>query len=69
MEIIIGILALIVGFVFGFIYRKLIEKPVGRILMHRAEEPGEPPYLLVELYDIPETLYGHKQVLFDVTQK
>lgn len=69
MEVIIGILGLIVGFVFGSLYillRQGVSK--GCILMHR-EDPGEPPYLVVELYDQPETLYGHKQVLFDISQK
>lgn len=64
------ILALCLGFTLGVITCKLrASRPMGRIIMHRTDDPDVGPYLAVELYDRPEALYGHKQVLFDVSQK
>lgn len=68
METIIALLCLGIGFFFGFVYHKLIERPVGRIIVH-TDDLNDGPYLLTELYDVPETLYEHKRVVFDVTQK
>ena len=70
MEFIIALLSLVAGFIIGFIAHKLRQdSPMGRILMHRSDEPDEPPYLVVELYDQPEALYGHERVIFDVSHK
>ena len=64
------LIALAVGVLIGVLAHKFtMENPMGRILMYRADDPDDPPYLMVELYDQPEKLYGHKRVWFDIAQK
>ena len=60
------------GFIMGYLVCDSLQtKPsvMGKILMDRSDDPDEAPYMIVELYDRPEALYGHEQVLFDVAQK
>lgn len=72
MEYIIALLGIVIGFVLGYVAHKMRQVGpalMGKILMDRSDDPDEPPYLVVELYDRPEALYGHEQVLFDIAQK
>ena len=62
-------IALFIGFALGVLVCKLSKKSMGKLLMYRSDDPGDPPYLLVELYDSPESLYGYEQVTLDISHK
>ena len=64
------IIALVLGFGLGILFCKLrANRPMGVILMHSADDPDVGPSMFVELYCQPETLYDHKQVIFDISHK
>ena len=62
-------IALFIVFALAVLDFKLSKKSMGKLLMHRSDDPGDPPYLLVELYNSPESLYGYKQVTLDISHK
>ena len=66
------LLAAVVGFIIGVVVtRLLIKRPVlfGFLNVFKPTEPGEDPYLFLDL-DIPPTqLYNEKYVTFEVSLK
>ena len=65
-------LSVVGGFVIGVIVaRLLIKKPVlfGFLNVFESTEPGEDPYLFLDLDVPPKQLYNEKYVTFEVSLK